>query len=127
MGFVLKQISNVGSANPIVARLSLQFHEIIAFYDLADDAKEKIGLVLNKQIQQRLLACEKIAIELNNEITDALKIIREMGLKTQSNGRVLELPHIIGLEERIEPLFIQCEVMLKGYFKNIQYCVRHKF
>ncbi|MDD1628379.1 MAG: hypothetical protein LUQ26_13050 [Methylococcaceae bacterium] len=117
MGFVLKQISNVGSANPIVARLSLQFHEIIAFYDLADDAKEKIGLVLNKQIQQRLLACEKIAIELNNEITDALKIIREMGLKTQSNGRVLELPHIIGLEERIEPYLYNAKSCLRDILK----------
>lgn len=51
MDFVFKRISDVGSANPIVARLSLQFSEIIAFYDLVDGAKEEIGFVLNKQIQ----------------------------------------------------------------------------
>jgi hypothetical protein len=117
MGFTIKQISDVGSANPIVARLSLQFSEIISFYNLTEGAKGEINLVLSKDIQQRLLACEKIAIELNNEIANALQTIKENGLKTQSNGRVLESPHIIRLEERIESYLYNAKSCLRDVLK----------
>lgn len=117
MGFILKRVSDVGSANPIVARLSFQFNEIIGFYNLADSTKEQIKHVLMMDIQPRLLACEKISIELNNEITDALKTIHERGLKTQSNGMVLELPHILRLEERVESYLYNAKSCLRDALK----------
>jgi len=54
---------------------------------------------------------------LNNEIADTLKNIREMGLKTQSNGRVLEFPHIIRLEERIESHLYNAKSCLRDVLK----------
>jgi hypothetical protein len=117
MDFVVKKISNVGSSNPIVARLSLQFDEIINFYNLPDGVRKDIVHVLRNDIQQRLLACEKIAIELNNEIVDELKTIKEKGLKTQSSGKVLELPHIIRLEERIEAYLYNAKSCLRDILK----------
>lgn len=117
MGFVLKRVSDVGSANPIVARLSLQFNKIIEFYNLSDSAKTRIQLVLNKDIQPRLLSCEKIAIELNSEIDEVLRVIKETGLKKQANGMVLEVPHILRLEERIEAYLYNAKSCLRDVLK----------
>lgn len=117
MGFVLKQISDVGSSNPIVARLLLQFGEIIEFYNLPKDVKDDIKDILHSDIQKRLLACDKILVELNNEINDVLKTINEGGLKTQSQGRVLELPQIIRLEERLESYLYNAKSCLRDVLK----------
>ncbi len=117
MGFVIKQVSDVGSANPIVARLCLQFNEIIEFYKLSDESKKDIKGVLFNDIRNRLLSCEKIAIELNNEINEELQIIRENGLKTQANERVIEIPYIIRLDERVESYLYNAKSCLRDALK----------
>ena len=117
MGFVFKQISDVGSANPIVARLLLQFSEIIDFYNLPKESKDDIKDILHSDIQKRLLACEKISVEINDEINKELKNIYEGGLKTQSQGRVLELPQIIRLEERLESYLYNAKSCLRDILK----------
>lgn len=113
MGFVLKQVADVGSANPIVARLSLQFGNILDFYELTDEIKESIKSILHNDIQRRLISCHKIATEIVNEIEAATTEIKENGLKTQSSGRVIESPHILNLEERLET-----------YLYNAKSCIR---
>lgn len=113
MGFVLKQVADVGSANPIVARLSLQFPSIFDFYELNDEVKESINGVLHNDIQKRLITCDKIAAEVINEIETAIAALKEDGLKTQSSGRVIEPPQILNLEEQLET-----------YLHNAKSCLR---
>lgn len=117
MGFILKRVSDVGSCNPIVARLSLQFAELIEFYNLDESKKESIIELLTGDIQKRLLSCHKEALEVTNEISDALNKIKENGLPIQSGGRVIESPHIIRLEERIESYLYNAKSCLRDVLK----------
>lgn len=117
MNFILSKVSDVGSANPIVARLSIQFKELVEFYNLPKDSKEQIINILSFDIKKRLLVCEGIAIDLNNEILEKITVIKEQGLKTQSHGRVVELPHIIELEERIESYLYNAKACLRDILK----------
>ncbi|OJF68045.1 hypothetical protein BK026_04210 [Alteromonas sp. V450] len=113
MSFVLKQLADVGSANPIVARLSLQFSSILDFYQLDDEFKKAICGILHDDIQKRLISCDKIATEIVSEIETAITALQESGLKTQSAGRVIEFPHILNLEVR-----------LASYLYNAKSCLR---
>ena len=117
MGFVLKQVADVGSANPIVARLSLQFPSIFDFYELDDEVKESINEILRNDIQKRLITCDKIAVEVVNEIEAAIAVLKEDGLKTQSSGRVIESPHILNLEERLETYLYNAKSCLRDSLK----------
>jgi len=80
MGFVLKQVADVGSANPIVVRLSLQFGSILDFYELDDEVKESIKGVLHNDIQKRLISCNRIAKKVVNKIETAITELKENGL-----------------------------------------------
>lgn len=117
MGFVLKQVADVGSANPIVARLSLQFGSILDFYELDDEVKESIKGILRNDIQKRLISCDKIATEIVNEIDAAITELKENGFKTQSSGRVIESPHILNLEERLETYLYNAKSCLRDSLK----------
>ena len=117
MGFVFKQVADVGSANPIVARLSLQFGSILDFYELDDEVKESIKGVLHNDIQKRLISCDKIETEIVNEIEAAITELKENGLKTPSLGRVIESPHILNLEERLETYLYNAKSCLRDSLK----------
>lgn len=117
MSFVLKKIADVGSANPIVARLSLQFESIFNFYELSDEIKESINGILQNDIQKRLISCDKIATEVVNDIKTAITALKDNGLKTQSSGSVVELPHILNLEERLEAYLYNAKTCLRDALK----------
>ncbi|MGZ8096704.1 MAG: hypothetical protein ACXWUD_10745 [Methylosarcina sp.] len=117
MGFILKQVSDVGSGNPIVARLSLQFRSILDFYSFDYITKESIQSVLCNDIQKRLIACDRLAKEVIDEIEKVLNELIENGLKTQSGRRVIESPYIINLEERIESYLYNAKSCLRDSLK----------
>lgn len=117
MGFVFKQVSDVGSGNPIVARLSLQFGSILDFYDFDQETKESIKSVLYSDIQKRLVTCDKLAKEIVEEIEAALNELNSNGIKTQSGGRVIESPHIINLDERLETYLYNAKSCLRDSLK----------
>jgi len=89
MGFILKKVSDVGTSNPIVARLSLQFSELIKFYNLDDSKKELITELLTGDIQKRLLSCDKEAVEVTNEIIDTLNNIKKIEYQSNLAGELL--------------------------------------
>lgn len=117
MGFILKHVSDLGSGNFIVARLSLQFRSILDFYNFDDKTKESIQSVLYSDIQKRLITCEKLAKEIIGEIEEVLNEVSNKGLKTQSGGRVIESPYIINLDERIESYLYNAKSCLRDSLK----------
>lgn len=117
MGFVFKQVSDVGSSNPIVARLSLQFGSILDFFDFDKETKDSIQFVLSSDIQKRLVVCDKLAKEIIEEIQVTLSELNKNGVKTQSNGRVVECPHIINLNERLEIYLYNTKSCLRDSLK----------
>ncbi len=60
MPFELRKLSDYGSANPIVARVSYQWVNLLPWYDLAVARRHAVGEALLLQVQPRLLAAKEI-------------------------------------------------------------------
>lgn len=107
MAFQIKQISNHGTSSPIVARLSIQTHEIVQFCSIDKSKQEEILALYHDEIQPRLLECDDISQGISKEILGVLKKIEQEGLITQSHGRMIQAPYLIRLEQRVEQ-FLYC-------------------
>ena len=73
----IQQISDYGTSNSIVARLSLQTKELLRFYKLSEKQKEEIFGVMFSNIQPKLMTCFRIKEQLTSEIRGHQKKIDE--------------------------------------------------
>jgi hypothetical protein len=105
--FQLVKISDQGTANPIVARLSVQTSELIKFCPRGDDFHKSVLSLFHDSVQKHLLECDQIAQDISREVLEIDAQLGDGGLKTQAQGRVIEVPHIIRLTPRIEQ-FLYC-------------------
>lgn len=113
MGLILKKISNYGTSNPIVARTSVQVINLLQPFSIAKEVKERIFEIYFAKVQPRLIRCMETAQKISSEIEKIDSELRENGPKTQSNGRVLELPHITQLEEDVETYLYNAKSVLR--------------
>ena len=88
---------DVGTGNPIVARMSLGLFEIINFANLSKDKKEKLK-INSYEMMKLLVLAEKTAKPIVEEINGIVEDIRRTGIKTQSNGRCINLPSATTIE-----------------------------
>lgn len=102
MVFQIKKVSDHGTANPIVARLSLQTHELVQFCTIEKVLKDKVFKLYHDRIQPRVLTCDEITQEISSEILTIGEELNQKGFDIQSQGRVIEVPHLIKLEPRVE-------------------------
>lgn len=107
MTFQLVKISDQGTANPIVARLSVQTSELIKFCSRGEEFHKSVLSLFHDHVQKQVLECDQIAQEISQEVLDIDAGLGKDGLKTQANGRVIEVPHIIRLNPRVEQ-FLYC-------------------
>lgn len=91
MQWKLQQDMDVGTGNPIVARMSLGMFDIIKFSQLSDDKKEKLKANCH-DIMKLLVLAEKTAVPIIDEINSVLNGIKKDGVKTQSGGRCINIP-----------------------------------
>jgi hypothetical protein len=63
--------------------------------------------LFHDHIQKQLLECDQIAQDISREILDIGVKLEEEGLKTQANEKVIEVPHLIRLNPRVEQ-FLYC-------------------
>ena len=102
MVFQIKKVSDHGTANPIVARLSLQTHDLVQFCSIKKDLKDKVFELYHDRIQPRVLTCDELTQEISSEILAVAEELNEKGFDIQSHGRVIEVPHLTKLEPRVE-------------------------
>lgn len=95
--FQLTKISDVGTGNPIVARLSIGLLEVLKFTYLQADQIEAVFSSCN-EIKRALVQAEKAANPLLDEIRQIQEELRLNGAKTQSGGRVIETPGVMHLD-----------------------------
>ena len=107
MVFQIKQVSHHGTANPIVARLSIQTNDLIQFCRIDKTKRDEVLALYHDKVQRRLLECDDIAQEISKEILEIARNLEEEGFAIQSQGRVIEVPQIIRLEQRVEQ-FLYC-------------------
>lgn len=117
MPFIIQQVSSHGTSNPIFARLSVQTHDLIQFCYISKEKKEEIFCILHEDVQPRLLTCDDIAKAVVSKITSFMSQVAADGLKTQAQGRVFEVPHVIDLEEHIERYLYTAKSVLRDVTK----------
>lgn len=91
MQWKLQQDMDVGTNNPIVARMSLGLFEIIGFSTLSKEKKENLKANCY-EIMQLLVLAEKTAKPIIEEIERIMADIKKQGITTQSDGRCINIP-----------------------------------
>lgn len=127
MQFQLKKVSDHGTSNPIVARLSLQTQELVKFVDITNEKKDEIFALFHGEIQPRLLECDDILQQITKEVLEVSSQLKEKGFKTQSKGRVIEVPYIIRLDQRIEQFLYSAKSALRDLAKIFDIFFNEKF
>jgi len=117
MKFHFQQISDYGTKNPIVARLSLQVKDIIQFFPLNEIQKENVFGTMCMDVMPRIMTCYKINEKIRGEITKCKEKINKNGILTQSQGRTLTLPSILNLNERVETFLYNSKSALRDFIK----------
>lgn len=113
MGFIFKKVSDYGTSNPIFARTSVQVSNLLQPFSLPKEKKERIFEIYFTMVQPRLIRCMEIYQKIGGEIEKIDAELKENGPKTQSNGRVLELPHITQLQEEVETYLYNAKSVLR--------------
>lgn len=90
MPFYLTKISDVGTSNPIVARLTAGLPEIINIAKLSVENRQKVTDLLF-DISQELIEAEKAAVEVMQEIEQIEAKISQLKEKTPN----LQMPQVI--------------------------------
>lgn len=88
---------DVGTSNPIVARLGIGLDEAVKMACISEDKKKSINEGCF-EIMIALVEAEKAAKPLMDEIRNAISKLATEGVKTQSGGRAIETPGVTNLE-----------------------------
>ena len=120
MGFQLKKVSEHGTSNPVVTRLTLQSHDLLGFCTMPKERKEDLLVLYHDQVMPRLLTCDTIARRVVKDIEAAVSTAKKRGMVTQAQGRVVEVPHVADLEQAVEQYLYSAKSTLRdaaGAFK----------
>ncbi len=98
MPFQITQIMDVGSENPIVARLCIGLDEIIQMAQIPDAKKSAIRDYCF-DLGRYLLQAEKSAVPLMNELIEIENRLRLEGVRTQAEGKAVEIPGVLHLDD----------------------------
>ena len=97
MAFQITKVSDVGTGNPIVARMLPGLQDIIKMAQIGE-AKQKAITKACYEIKTALVQAEKAAKPLMNEIKLIEQNLATDGVKTQNNGRIIETPGVLNLD-----------------------------
>jgi hypothetical protein len=110
MPFEFREISDVGSNHPVVARLAAQTAEVLKWMNVEKGAKDAIGALYVHKLTSRLLRCHKIRDDLVAKVKEGL---REH--EPHDKARSRNAPHVIGLQEAVEDFLYQA----KNYLRDL--------
>jgi hypothetical protein len=109
----IQQISDYGTSNPIVARLSIQTKDILQFYRLSEEQHNDLWGAFFTNLQPKLMTCFRIKEKLKEEVLVQQKAIDDHGLPMQAQGRAYTLPSILDLEHRAETFLYNAKSVLR--------------
>lgn len=97
--FVASPIADVGSANPIIARVLLQSHEILKSASFEGSVNKEAVTIHLHACKESLIASEKTAKRVVAHIESIIQEINEHGVSSDGGGRTLNpFPQVPDLE-----------------------------
>src|SRR5215469_8345823 len=106
MVFTISKISNHGTTHPVVARLHLQTFDLVNGTTLSNSDREAISKIYF-EAGRRLLHCWDIRDQISAEIV-------EQAPAPQSDPRLMRLPHVIDLDQKLETFLYEAKNFLRG-------------
>ena len=95
MPFILQTVLEHGTKNPIIARLSLQTHQILNQCNIEGETRDRIGEIYSNSLPRQLLRCWEIKSRYDREFDNALQVNRP----SIEKGQAIQIPHISRLDE----------------------------
>lgn len=111
MVFQLKKISNHGTGNPIVARLTIQLIDLLKFSFLGKEKEDALGTDF-MALHQRLLRCFVILTQLEENLAKSKQECDENS-KIQKDPRVRQVPFVPQLEQLAENFLYESKNFLR--------------
>ena len=122
MPFILKKVSDHGTTNPMVARLSVQTSELIKYYPITEKQREDIFGIYHQKVQPHLLQCYEIKEKLLTSLETIDAEFSHKDLQTQSYGRTATVPQVMELQEDCETYLYNAKSALRdlaGIFESL--------
>ena len=94
MSYIVSKTSDHGTSNPIVARLSVQSRQLMEPFSTSAEKKKRVWGILHDKVQQQLLSCYDIWIQISSKEEKIVAEIEETDIQTQSHGRVASIDQI---------------------------------
>jgi aspartyl-tRNA(Asn)/glutamyl-tRNA(Gln) amidotransferase subunit B len=110
MTYEIRQISDVGTGHPVVARLGPQTSDLSSWLDVDKTKRDQLDHLYVMTLSQRLLECHKVRNILYEKMVAAVE-----GLPKQQGGRIRPVPHIIGLQKIVEGFLYDA----KNYLRDL--------
>jgi hypothetical protein len=115
MAFRIQQLSDYGTSNPILARLTLQFEKLMEFSEVSKAQGQEIFQVMLMEVVPKVVACSRIREQLTNEIRGHQKAVDEKGLEFQAQGRAYTLPSVVELRHHTETFLYNAKSALRDF------------
>jgi hypothetical protein len=118
MSWKIQKRMDVGTSNPIVARIIIGLSEVADFTTLAKETKNRLQENCH-EIAEFLIHADKAAKPLIAEINSIVDDLNVKGVQTQADGRCINLPHTSKIEN--SRLFLKyAKQALSGIAHNFQ-------
>ena len=108
----VQQISNFGTTNPIVARITFQTQELLQYFDVTQEQRDQIIRMTLMDIQPTLLACWQTAQEIHQQVRACQKDVAEKGVLLVGAG-AYQVPANPDLRPRAEMFLYQAKSVLR--------------
>ena len=96
-------------------------------YGLGKENEEAVFGIYAMEVQPRLIRCMEISNKISQEVESQIEEVKKNGLPTQSDGRVVHLPHIQQPNEDIETFLYNAKSALRDIAKIFEPLFREKF
>jgi hypothetical protein len=106
--FIVPKISAHGAGNPIVARLSLQTHDLLQWCGLSPEKKEEMFGIYFTQLQRRLLKCSDAVVRLKKSRDQSISNVANVVEQGAHSA-----PFVINLQDELETFLFEAKLFLR--------------
>jgi hypothetical protein len=110
MAFVFQKVSNHGTANPIVARLSMQTAEIANWIGTDKQLQQRVTDLYIGSLQPRLLNCFDALAAIETKLSDSTQQVEQA---RQKDPRLREIPYVEALDGHVQAFLVDAKSYLR--------------